>query len=388
MRRLNSIFETCTAALILISPVFPAPIYNITNLGNLGGTGITVTGINKNGQVAGFGMTGLGDYHAFLWNFGLMSDLGVTSSNFQSQAGGINNSGVIAGTQFGASGTQAVYWSGGAATSLGGVGTSASGINDAGQIAGLLTAAGSQGHAYRTSGGSIPDLGTIPGGTWSSAYGINNAGSVVGYGDTASRNFRGFVTDSSGVMTTLGTLGGSNSYAMAVNDAGQVGGSASIRSGYIHAAEWSNGSIADLGTLGGGNSFAYGINNSSLVVGYSYLANSEDTHAFVYRDGVLYDLNGLIPSNAGWTLLNAYSINDKGQIVGTGLLNGQLNAYILDPQSQFQSKFQSPSLPLDPGANSIPESDTIVFAGLGLSLIAGYRLISSRRDRHVTPQPR
>ena len=101
MRRLNRIFEAYIGAIILISPVFPAPVYNITNLGNLGGTDITVTGINQNGQVAGFGMTGLGDYHAFLWNSGLMNDLGVTSSNFRSQAGGLNSSGVIAGTQTG-----------------------------------------------------------------------------------------------------------------------------------------------------------------------------------------------------------------------------------------------------------------------------------------------
>lgn len=369
MRLLNRIFETCIAALTLISPAFPAPIYSIRNLGNLGGTDITATGINQNGQVTGFGTNRQGEYHAFLWSSGVMSDLGISPSNFMSQAGGINNLGMIAGTQTGDSGTRAFAWSAGAYTSLGGLGTSASAINDAGQIAGLLTTQNSQGHAFRMSGGSLQDLGTMPGGTWSSAYGINNSGTVAGYGDTAGSNFRGFVTDSAGRMTPLGTLGGNSSYAMAINDAGQVGGSASARSGYVHAVTWNNGSIVDLGTLGGGNSFAYGINNASTVVGYSYLANSTDTHAFVYRDGILYDLNVLVPSLAGWTLLNAYGINDRGQVVGTGMLNGQLNAFLLDPgsQSRFNAQFLSPEV------SPVPEPGTLVLAMLGLSLIAVWR---------------
>lgn len=368
MRRLNCIAGTCIVALAIASPLFSAPVYTVTNLGNLGGADITVTGINNRGQVTGYGLTSQGDSHAFLWSAGMMADLGVYSSNYQSQAAAINNSGQIAGTQSGGSGTQASSWAGGAYSPIGGVGSYANGINDAGQIVGLLTTPSGDGHAFRTNAGAIQDLGTVGGGTWSSAYGINSAGWVVGYGDTASGNFRGFVTDAAGHLSTLATLGGSNSYGMAINDGRQVAGSASVSSGYLHAAEWNNGSIVDLGTLGGGNSFAYGINNSAVVVGYSYLADSPDTHAFVVRNGILYDLNALIPSAPGWTLLNAYDINDGGQIVGTGSLNGQLNAFRLNPQFQLVGAPQ----------NSIPEPDTIVFAGLGLSLIAAYKLLSSR----------
>ena len=45
----------------------------------------------------------------------------------------------------------------------------------------------------------------------------------------------------------------------------------------------------------------------------------------------MYDLNNLIPANSGWTLVNASAINDLGQIVGNGLVNGAGHAFRLDP---------------------------------------------------------
>ena len=375
MRRRNCILKTCIVVFALTTSVWSSPVYTLKDLGNLGGTDITVTGVNSTGQVTGFGLTSQGDYHAFLWSSGVMTDLGVYSTNSESQAGGINNSGVIAGTQTGSAGTQAGTWTGGVYTPVGNAGTSATGINDAGQVVGMYTTANGQGHAYRTSGASIQDLGTLAGGIWSAAYGINNSGAVTGYGMTSSGNFRGFVTDAAGKMTALSTLGGSNSYGMAINNTGQVAGSASVTSGYVHAAEWNNGSVIDLGTLGGGNSFAYGINSSAMIVGYSYLSNSQDSHAFVYRNGILYDLNALIPSAPGWTLLNAYSINDSGQIAGTGLFNGQQEAFLLTPQAQLGSLLAGPS------QSSVPEPDTILYAGLGIALIVAYKLLSKRLAR-------
>src|SRR5437660_7681384 len=88
--------------------------------------------------------------------------------------------------------------------------------------------------------------------------------------------------------------------------------------------------MTDLGTLGG-SSYAYGINDSGTIVGYSWTPNSDHPHAFVYLNGMMIDLNSLIPSGAGWELLEAYGINNGGQIVGEGLLNGQSHAFRLDP---------------------------------------------------------
>jgi probable HAF family extracellular repeat protein len=90
--------------------------------------------------------------------------------------------------------------------------------------------------------------------------------------------------------------------------------------------------MQDLGTLGGSFSGADGINNSGQVVGYSYTASGQN-HGFLWQDGTMSDLNDLIPAGSGWTLYVAWAINNAGQIVGTGSLNGQTHAFLLTPDS-------------------------------------------------------
>ena len=88
--------------------------------------------------------------------------------------------------------------------------------------------------------------------------------------------------------------------------------------------------MIDLGTLGGTNSYAYGINSDGQVVGASDSAGS-GWRAFLYSGGIMTDLNSLIDPSSGWFLSWADDINDSGQIVGTGFLNGQEHAFLLTP---------------------------------------------------------
>ena len=76
-------------------------------------------------------------------------------------------------------------------------------------------------------------------------------------------------------------------------------------------------------------STAYGINDRGQVVGYS-VTSSSDPHAFLW-DGVMKDLNSLIPENSGWVLTEAMDINNKGQILGTGRFHGHTRAFLLTP---------------------------------------------------------
>ena len=85
-------------------------------------------------------------------------------------------------------------------------------------------------------------------------------------------------------------------------------------------------SVTDLGTLGGTSSYATGINNRNEVVGEAY-TSSDKMHAFEYSDDSMEDLNSLLPSGSGWTLTEATGINDLGQIVGDGTIDGQSARY-------------------------------------------------------------
>jgi probable HAF family extracellular repeat protein len=88
--------------------------------------------------------------------------------------------------------------------------------------------------------------------------------------------------------------------------------------------------MTDLGTLGGTFSDSAGINNRRQIVGVSTVASGQQ-HAYMFSKAKMTDLNELIPANSGWTLVAATGINDAGEIVGKGLINGQTHAFLLTP---------------------------------------------------------
>lgn len=92
--------------------------------------------------------------------------------------------------------------------------------------------------------------------------------------------------------------------------------------------------MTDLGTLSGAHiSDARGINDKGQVVGSSTSSGIESdiSHAFLYSGGSMLDLNDLLPSGSGWTLAEAFDINDLGQIVGNGSINGETHAFLMTP---------------------------------------------------------
>jgi len=272
----------------------PSISYSITDLGSLGGSGSSASGINKFGQVAGTSRTSTGAQRPFLWQNGVMKDLGT----------------------------------------LGGAGSfhSASAINDAGQVVGT-----SNSHAFLYRRGMMQDLGTL-GGTYSEGHGINNSGQVVGLSYPTSGPVHAFLWEND-VMKDLGTLGGNVSGAEAINNSGQVVGQSRLtddgETSIYHAFLWENSVMKDLGTLSSDSdnstSVAWGINDSGQVVGDSSVTGNQNEHAFLYSNGVMKDLNTLIPKNSGWELMGAYSINDAGQIVGHGVINGRYTAFLATP---------------------------------------------------------
>ena len=60
-----------------------------------------------------------------------------------------------------------------------------------------------------------------------------------------------------------------------------------------------------------------------------FIANKQ--HAFIYENGRIVDLNGLIQQDSGWRLTWAFGVNNHGQIVGYGLAKNKFRAFLLTP---------------------------------------------------------
>jgi probable HAF family extracellular repeat protein len=333
--------------------------YHVTDLGALNGVHSAGVAINASGQVTGYTTVAESVYqHAFVWTpttpngaSGAMSDLGTIGGN-DSYGSDINASGQVTGFSDGV----AFLWSpttpNGTSGSMIPLGlpddrfVSGQGINDSGQVAGhAYPPADSSIDAFlwtpttpNGTSGALHDLGTI-GGQYSYSYGINAGGQVVGQSGTSDGLLRGFLwtpitaNGASGSMIDLQTLGGMNySAAWDVNDAGLVVGEANTTADVATHAFLYDGTLHDLGTLGGNSSGAFGINASSQVTGYSETTGNAADHAFLYTSGSgMVDLNSLIDPSLGWQLTIARSINDAGQITGSGRIGGQEHAFLLTP---------------------------------------------------------
>jgi probable HAF family extracellular repeat protein len=273
-----------------------------------------------------------------------MIDLGGTSSF----ANGINAQRQVCGTSFysdvftnGNFLQFAFLWENGVMTNLdtlGGPTSRAFGINDSTQVVGTWLIPNGASHAFLwTRGGmdGVPsnpqmrDLRTL-GGLHSTANDIDVLGKIVGVSDTGNGERHAFLWTRSGVdgvpnnpqMHDLGTLGGQGSFAAKSNISGQIVGSSttSTSGSFFHATLWDNNKIIDLGTLGGSESFAEAINSLGQVVGRSLLSGDAVLQALLWQNGVMVDLNDLIPPDSGWDLGIVFDINDAGEIVGSGFL--------------------------------------------------------------------
>jgi probable HAF family extracellular repeat protein len=337
-------FGLLAAVAFVVAPSrVQAQLYSVTELGTLGGTASTASGMSKTGSVVGSStVAGDATSDAFIYANGTMIDLGTLGGSY-GLADGANSSGAVVGYSYPAGNLQIdpFVYSNGTMTdlgTLGGVGgfSVAKAINDAGTIVGdSVTPAGAP-HAFIYSGGVMTDMGTL-GGTMAYVHGINSSGTIIGDSTLAGDVLLDAFVYSNGTMTDLNAPGRTANYgvARAINDSGTIVGSSTvIASGYAHAFSYSNGTFTDLGTLGGTMASAVAINSSGTIVGSSSLRGDRQTDSFVYSGGQMSDLNTLLlsPSVA---LSGVLGIGDLGQIAGNGTdqANGYSGALLLTPIS-------------------------------------------------------
>ncbi|MEN8208327.1 MAG: T9SS type A sorting domain-containing protein [Candidatus Fermentibacteria bacterium] len=337
--------------LLIASTIALADEYLITDLGTLGGIWSGASDLNEQGYVVGLSSVSSGAQHGYVWDGVMMHDLGTPSVYLVSGANAINDSNQTAGFANGEFQSQYAYlWEDSIWTYLGTLPdldySSTTDINNANQIVGysfmLGPGGGSLGWIWESD--TLTSLGTL-GGERSSANGINEIGEIVGYAQIYNPDtlINHACLWTGGGITDLGVLPGEiNSAASDINESGQICGSSSHQqSTYPFLTVtipclWDDGSIIELELLPGYvRGAASAINDNCQIIGWMNTSLSGgSSRAFIWEDGVMTNLNQLIPAGSNWILKSASDINNLGQIVGTGEApNGETHGYLLSPDT-------------------------------------------------------
>jgi len=325
--------------------------YVVVDLGVLDGGDYSIgNAINNSGVVVGMA-TATGGSHAVK-----LEDLdltGLASNDSASSANDINKNGQAVGYISSAetSGQRATLWHEAGETDLGTLGgpfSIAHGINDKGDVVGQSTLAdGIIAHGFLWHDGALADLGTL-GGEFSIAKDINAEGLIAGL-STSEPGQQPYGPGTKAVlwgpdgMIDLGALGGDVAAAAGINSKGWVVGGATTEKGLefggpgTHAFVWKNDTLLDLGAFDGADfSNANAINKDGQIVGfagnpYASDPNNSMTATLWEEDGTMVNLNEAIDLVSGWFLVTAMGINDKGQITGLGITDGQYRGFLLEP---------------------------------------------------------
>jgi probable HAF family extracellular repeat protein len=369
------------------------PSYTVVKLSaTLGGTQSRGMAINGSRWIAGWSNLSDGTRHAALWRNGVITDLrtlGGPSSTVPWQ--GLNDAGMVVGiSQTAETDPLDEDWScelGGFIPSpnpstlvcrgfvwqndvmselspLGGTHSFATGVNGLGQIVGWGETAvhdgtcvdkqvlGFRAAIWEPKPGNkgrikARELPPWHGDSASAATAINDAGQAVGISGRCDQGvgrfsaLRAIRWDRNGKPDTLPTLGGLTWHTpMDINEQGDVVGfgnppGESPEGDFIaRAFLWTDGSATakDLRTLPG-NLFseAFAINERGQVVGISF-GGTAATHAFLWQNDVLLDLNDLVDI-APDVLISAQDIDDQGRITGRVLdgTTGQVLVFVATP---------------------------------------------------------
>jgi probable HAF family extracellular repeat protein len=233
---------------------------------------------------------------------------------------------------------------------VGGNNGQASAINDRGEVAGYAeTAVVDAGcPPYKITAAVVWEKGkalalpTVGGDLDGVAFGINDHGQAVGYSGSclAAKHAVMWRNNTALVLQDLG--GTRSNIAYVINNRGQIAGK--VRSAddthYVVAFWQPDGTLTTHEPLPGDfAAFATGINNRGQVVGNNFDSSFNWAHGFIWQNGVMTDINKLIPADSKLFVISASNINERGQISGmatvlTGPHAGEIHSYLATPTDQ------------------------------------------------------
>ncbi len=348
--------------------------YTIIDLGTLGGSFSIAFDINNAGRVSGAATLPGENQHAFAWERGHMTDLGTLGGPNSQGAGGEPGRAIAVLSEtaqtdplhenFCGFGTDqvcaAAVWRRGTLTALptlGGVNAAALTYNVGGQIVGVAddgTPDASclppqKSHfqaATWTPEGVIHELPPLPGDEVGIALRGNDNGQVAGTSGLCSNTqFGGFAYGQHAVLwnngrpTDLGNLGGSDgAVAAGVNNRGQVIGAASTSDGSLHPFLWTSATgMRDIGLMSADPADAantpFQINDRGQMVGASCDATFSMCRGYIWQNGVMTDINDLLPADSPLYVIQPLTINESGQIAGLAVVKstGEAHAFLATP---------------------------------------------------------
>ncbi|MBJ6748902.1 carboxypeptidase regulatory-like domain-containing protein [Geomonas anaerohicana] len=362
MKNLFSLLIFLTSLVVIQSPASAGP-YKIVDLGPM----TTPVRINNKSVVVGYKTTSDGHHTAFYYSRGITKDLG-TFNGTDSEALDVNSSGQIVGTFKQNGARRGFRLTGSGFTDLFATSglTQAVGVNDSGTI---LGSAGD--YPVLLQNGVVKDISGgvgYPGQAPYTPTALNNLGQATFY-----QNMCAAWECEASYLYASGTWKELPFTPLDLNNRSEMIG---------HVSEDMNGVIYRNGiatVIGAGWEYAYpdALNDLGQVVGSGYEGGGYHQVPFLYQGGSMVNINTLLPASSGWSLQDVpdsqLDINNYGQIVGRGRLNGEVRGFLLSPTYSVSGTVRSGSAtgPAVPGVTVSIAGSTAVTSSAGTFYVSG-----------------
>ena len=317
-------------ALALYRPASASVLYSVSQVTTFSNVGFTYGLSPDRSKVAGVVVTGApSQMRATVKSGATVTQVNPLAGFTNSIGQALNDSGqavgILSNTLGGyATGDRAFYYDGVNVTQLPTLTTTsythAYDINNAQTVVGLSSFMPFKVHVGDAALVALPTIPAIS--SNGAAASINNAGDIVGWLGILSGSPMPVIWHNGSVSTLALAPGATQGAATLINEQGWIIGS-TRSTGPSHGAIYqTNGAATDIGALALGFSEALDVNSAGQVVGdANVMAGSTPiSHAILYQTGQLLDLNDVIAPRSGMVLARAISIDDSGDIFGTGFL--------------------------------------------------------------------